>query len=97
MYSNLYTDISTCETIWKSLWKQLMTCPKKLFSVLFHKLSTKAQGVKVTLSKHRELLRKKGLASADKKAAGASTEGRMILTTTEGRIGSMNSYLLLSY
>jgi len=34
---------------------------------------------------------------ADKKAARAIAEGRMVLTTTEGRIGSMNFYLLLSY
>jgi len=48
--------------------------------------------------KAQELLRKRAeLASADKKASRTAAKGRMVLTTTEGRIGSMNSYLLLSY
>jgi len=26
-YLSLYNVINICETVWESLWKQLMTCP----------------------------------------------------------------------
>jgi len=45
--------------------------------------------------KAQELLRKKGLASAEKKASVATTEGRMVLKISEGRIGSMNSHFVI--
>jgi hypothetical protein len=33
-YLSLSTDVNTCETIWESLWKLLMTCPKVVVSLL---------------------------------------------------------------
>jgi len=36
-YLSLSTNISTCETVWESLWKYLMIC-HELFSTYFHKL-----------------------------------------------------------
>jgi hypothetical protein len=37
-YLRLSTSISTSETVWENLSKQLMRCPKQ-FSAYFHKLS----------------------------------------------------------
>lgn len=37
---SLSIGISTCETVWDSLWKPLMIC-HKLFSAYLHKLSKK--------------------------------------------------------